>query len=104
VGVRNSVDKSFPLGFCAGARVFICDNLAFRSELLVKRPHTINGERRFNQAIAEAVSQLSSLRGEARWVKGKRSALRRSAVSIPRPGPRLSDGTWQRWVFVEDRR
>ncbi|MDP1797533.1 MAG: hypothetical protein Q8K78_08635, partial [Planctomycetaceae bacterium] len=35
VGVRNSVDKTFPLGFCAGCRVFVCDNLAFRSELLV---------------------------------------------------------------------
>lgn len=24
VGVRNSTDKSFPLGFCAGNRVFVC--------------------------------------------------------------------------------
>jgi hypothetical protein len=30
VGVRNSIDKTFPLGFCAGSRVFVCDNLAFR--------------------------------------------------------------------------
>jgi hypothetical protein len=37
VGIRNSTDKSFPLGFCAGNRVFVCDNLSFRSELLVKR-------------------------------------------------------------------
>src|SRR5947209_9955186 len=29
VGIRNSTDKSFPLGFCAGAKVFVCDNLAF---------------------------------------------------------------------------
>src|SRR5687768_1275796 len=43
VGVRNSVDKTFPLGFCAGCRVFVCDNLAFRSELLVARKHTLNG-------------------------------------------------------------
>ena len=41
VGVRNSVDKSFPLGFAAGSRVFVCDNLAFRSELLVRRKHTM---------------------------------------------------------------
>jgi hypothetical protein len=27
VGIRNSTDKSFPLGFCAGSRVFVCDNL-----------------------------------------------------------------------------
>lgn len=24
VGVRNSIDQSFPLGFCAGHRVFVC--------------------------------------------------------------------------------
>src|SRR4051812_10966981 len=40
VGLRNSTDKSFPLGFCAGNRTFVCDNLAFRSDLLVKRKHT----------------------------------------------------------------
>src|SRR4051812_19222449 len=37
VGVRNSLDKSFPLGFCAGHRVFVCDNLSFHSDLMVKR-------------------------------------------------------------------
>jgi hypothetical protein len=58
VGVRNSVDQSFPLGFCAGSRVFVCDNLAFRSELLVRRKHTIHGERDFVRRIAEAVGSL----------------------------------------------
>jgi hypothetical protein len=60
VGIRNSSDKSFPLGFCAGTRVFCCDNLAFRAELLVKRRHTINGERNFVSAIAGAVTSLKS--------------------------------------------
>src|SRR5262249_14427770 len=36
VGVRNSVDKSFPLGFAAGSRVFVCDKLAFSAELMVR--------------------------------------------------------------------
>jgi hypothetical protein len=58
VGIRNSVDKSFPLGFCAGNRVFVCDNLAFRSELMVRRKHTLNGERNFGNAIANAVTAL----------------------------------------------
>src|SRR4051812_22884309 len=40
VGIRNSFDKSLPLGFVAGNRVFVCDNLAFRSDLSVKRKHT----------------------------------------------------------------
>ena len=62
VGVRNSVDQSFPLGFCAGSRVFVCDNLAFRSELLVRRKHTIHGERDFVRRIAEAVGQLDGFR------------------------------------------
>jgi hypothetical protein len=62
VGVRNSVDKSFPLGFCAGSRVFVCDNLAFRSELLVRRKHTLNGERNFVTAIAGAVTTLAAFR------------------------------------------
>jgi hypothetical protein len=62
VGVRNSIDKSFPLGFCAGSRVFVCDNLAFRSELLVRRKHTRFGEMRFQNAIADAVQSLASFR------------------------------------------
>jgi hypothetical protein len=62
VGVRNSVDKSFPLGFCAGNRVFVCDNLAFRSELLVRKKHTLNGERNFVKSIAAAVSSLTSFK------------------------------------------
>lgn len=66
VGVRNSVDKSFPLGFAAGSRVFVCDNLAFRSELLVRRKHTVNGMKAFGFAIANAVASLTSFQeGEA---------------------------------------
>jgi hypothetical protein len=58
VGVRNSTDKSFPLGFCAGSRVFVCDNLAFNAELLVKRKHTRFAALRWNNEIAEAVQKL----------------------------------------------
>jgi hypothetical protein len=62
VGIRNSTDKSFPLGFCAGNRVLVCDNLAFRSELLVRKKHTLHGARNFSAAIAQAVMSLSSFR------------------------------------------
>jgi hypothetical protein len=68
VGIRNSVDKSFPLGFCAGSRVFVCDNLAFRSELLVRRKHTLNGMKAFGTAIAGAVASLTSFK-EAETVR-----------------------------------
>ena len=59
VGVRNSTDMSLPLGFCAGNRVMVCDNLAFSSELIVKRKHTKNGETRFREAISLAVGNLT---------------------------------------------
>jgi hypothetical protein len=58
VGIRNSTDKSLPLRFCAGSRVFDCENLAFQSELIVKRKHTINGAVRFQEAITLAVQGL----------------------------------------------
>ncbi len=62
VGLRNSIDKTFPMGFCAGSRVFVCDNLAFSSELLVKRKHTINGQGRFSNDISSAVMRLDTFR------------------------------------------
>jgi len=68
VGLRNSTDQSFPLGFCAGSRVFICDNLAFRADLLVARKHTRFGQDRFREAIAQAVGSL----GQFQQVEGDR--------------------------------
>lgn len=62
VGIRNSTDKSFPLGFAAGTRVFICDNLAFNAELLVKRKHTSRAVLRWNNEIAAAVQKLDSFK------------------------------------------
>lgn len=64
VGVRNSHDRSFPIGFCAGSRVFCCDNLAFQSELMVKRRHTRHGERRFGNDIAQAVVKLNQFKSD----------------------------------------
>jgi hypothetical protein len=40
--------------------VFVCDNLAFRSELLVRKKHTRLGEVRFGNAIQTAISTLRS--------------------------------------------
>lgn len=62
VGIRNSIDKSLPIGFCAGHRTFVCDNLAFSSEIVVVRKHTRFGETRFNEAICKAVQTLDVYR------------------------------------------
>jgi hypothetical protein len=76
VGVRNSTDKSLPLGFCAGSRVFVCDNLAFRSELMVRRKHSRFGQERFREAICQAVGQLQAFKAnEERRIFRLRHAL-----------------------------
>ncbi len=62
VGIRNSTNQTLPLGFVAGTRVFVCDNLAFRAELLVSRKHTANGRERFREAIGRAVGELEAFR------------------------------------------
>ena len=64
IGVRNSTDKSLPIGFVAGQHVMVCDNMAFRSEILVVRKHTKNGELRFAEAMAAAVRQLGQFQEE----------------------------------------
>lgn len=58
IGVRNSTDKTFPIGLCAGTRVFVCDNLAFSAEIYVSKKHTRFGNERFRDGIALAVSTL----------------------------------------------
>ena len=69
VGVRNSTDQSFPIGFAAGSRTFVCDNLAFSAELMVKRKHTRFGEQRFGNDIATAVQKLHQFKvDEARRI------------------------------------
>jgi hypothetical protein len=40
IGIRNSMNKALSVGLCAGERVFVCDNLAFSSDVVVFRRHT----------------------------------------------------------------
>ncbi|MBW3596834.1 MAG: DUF932 domain-containing protein [Planctomycetes bacterium] len=71
VGIRNSTDKSFPIGFCCGQRVFVCDNLAFTSEIVVAKKHTRFGQERYQEGIACAVHQLAQYQqAQADWIGG----------------------------------
>ncbi len=40
IGFRNSIDKHFAVGLCAGERVYVCDNLIFDSTFVMFRKHT----------------------------------------------------------------
>lgn len=62
VGLRNSHDKSFPVGVSFGTRVFTCDNLAFTGEHVIKRRHTPNLKRMLPGLIAEIIEPLDMAR------------------------------------------
>jgi hypothetical protein len=58
VGLRNSHDKSFPVGIAFGSRVFVCDNTAFVGEHVIRRRHTAKARRELPGLLAEIVAPL----------------------------------------------
>ncbi len=64
IGIRNSHDKSFPVSFCLGSRVFVCDNLAFSAEVVVRTKHSRLVLDRLPRLVNEGVAQLIDKRGK----------------------------------------
>lgn len=62
IGLRNSVDRSLRVSMCAGNRVFVCDNMAFSSEISITRKHTRFAMRDFSVRMQESVAKLSDFR------------------------------------------
>lgn len=62
VGLRNSHDKSFPIGIAFGSRVFVCDNLALIGEHVIKRKHTVKAKRELPGLVTEIVAPLQAQR------------------------------------------
>jgi len=63
VGFRNSHDKTFPVTIGIGSLVFICDNLAFGAEVVIRRKHTSHLRDDIPKLIARAVDMLTEHRG-----------------------------------------
>lgn len=59
VGLRNSHDRKFPVGVSFGSRVFVCDNLAFSGDHVIKRKHTANLKRDLPGLIGEIIEPLA---------------------------------------------
>jgi len=55
VGFRNSHDKSMVAGICAGARIFVCANLALAGDFAEKRRHTPGNN--FIRLVREAYNE-----------------------------------------------
>lgn len=66
VGLRNSHDKSFPIGIGFGSRVFVCDNMAFVADHIVKRKHTANLKRDLPGLVGEIIEPLALVRDRQR--------------------------------------
>ena len=62
VGLRNSHDKSFPIGIAFGSRVFVCDNLAFIGDHVIRRKHTVKTKRELPGLVTEIVQPLQAQR------------------------------------------
>ena len=62
VGLRNSHDKRFPVGISIGSRVFVCDNLAFSGDHVIRRKHTANVKRDLPGLISEVIEPLKQKR------------------------------------------
>lgn len=58
IGLRNSHDMTFPVGIAMGARVFVCDNLSFNSEIVLKTRHTLNVMDRLPLLVNRAMGML----------------------------------------------
>jgi hypothetical protein len=61
LGLRNSHDKTFPVGLVAGASVFVCDNLSFSGEVRLTRKHTVHLQRDLPLLVASGVGRLLDL-------------------------------------------
>lgn len=59
VGLRNSHDKSFPVGVGFGSKVFVCDNLAFMADHVIKRRHSANLKRDLPGIVGELIEPLA---------------------------------------------
>lgn len=62
VGLRNSNDRSLPIGIAFGSRVFVCDNTAFVGDQVIKTKHTAKLKARLPGMIAEIVEPLATQR------------------------------------------
>lgn len=68
IGVRGSLDKTLSRGLAVGSSVFVCDNLAFSSEIVFHRKSTKNILDDLPAMVDTAIGQLSQ-----RWNdQGKR--------------------------------
>jgi hypothetical protein len=76
LGLRNSHDKSLPIGIAFGSRVFVCDNLAFSADHVIRRKHTVKAKRELPALLADIIRPL----GEQRIAQNQKLLAYRSTA------------------------
>jgi len=64
IGIRNSNAKKFAASFAIGSSVFVCDNMCFYGEAVVKARHTLNVHETLGTRIGNAVGTILDLEAE----------------------------------------
>jgi hypothetical protein len=62
IGLRNSHDFSLPAALAIGSRVFVCDNLSFSSEVVIKTRHTSRVMERLPRVVEAGIASLIDVR------------------------------------------
>jgi hypothetical protein len=76
LGLRNSHDKSTPIGIAFGSQVFVCSNLAFIGDHVIRRRHTVNAKRELPGLLMEIIEPLALQReAQARKFEHYRHAM-----------------------------
>ena len=61
-GLRNSHDRRFPVGIAFGSRVFVCDNLAFVADHVIRTKHTAKLKERLPGLVNGLIEPLAEQR------------------------------------------
>lgn len=59
VGLRNSHDRTLPVGISFGSQVFVCDNTAFSADSVIRTKHTAKLKARLPGLVAELIEPIA---------------------------------------------
>jgi hypothetical protein len=79
LGFRNSIDKHFAVGLCAGERVFVCDNLVFEGDFVIFRKHS--GLFSMEELMLIAGEALGEVMGRFENLRDWHNSLKRGPLS-----------------------
>ncbi len=104
IGIRGATDKTLARGLAVGSSVFVCDNMAFSSEIVMSRKQTKNIMNDLPLMVDTAIGQLAT-----RWMdQGNRiTSYKNHGISLPQADHFLAELAgevfpWQRFAEIRN--